>query len=62
MSKKNRDRQSTPLPYAAPPAPVTYTTTLKPQRKALVILSIIFALWVAVLLTLYFTTIYPTRH
>ena len=61
MSKKNRERPSTPSP-APPPGPITYQTTLKPQRKALVILSIIFALWVALLLTLYFTTIYPARH
>lgn len=60
MSKKNRDRQSsTPPP---PPGPITYTTALKPRRKMLVLLSIIFALWVGLLLTLYFTTVYPTRH
>ena len=62
MSKKNRERQANPPSAAPPPGPITYTTTLKPQRKALIILSIIFALWVAVLLTLYFTTIYPQRH
>ena len=61
MSKKNRERQATP-PAAPPPGPITYTTSLKPQRKALIILSIIFALWVALLLTLYFTTVYPSRH
>ena len=61
MSKKNRERQ-VPQPAAPPPRPITYTTALKPQRKALIILSILFALWVAVLLTLYFTTIYPHRH
>ncbi len=62
MSKKNRERKA-PLDYASPPpGPITYTTSLKPQRRALIILSIIFALWVAVLLTLYFTTIYPQRH
>ena len=60
-SKKNRDRPVT-VPYATPPAPVTYTTTLKPQRKAIVVLSIVFALWVALLLILYFTTIYSTHR
>ncbi|HEV2296321.1 MAG TPA: hypothetical protein VGR35_20935 [Tepidisphaeraceae bacterium] len=34
---------------------------LRPQRKLFVGLLIGFAAWVAVLLTLYFTTIYP-RH
>jgi hypothetical protein len=34
---------------------------LKPQRKLFVGLMIGFCAWVAVLLTLYFTTIYP-RH
>ena len=61
MSKKNRDRQANP-PAAPPPGPITYTTALKPQRKALIVLSIIFAAWVAVLLVLYFTTVYPIRH
>jgi hypothetical protein len=61
MSKKNRERRPDPPP-AAPPGPITYTTALKPQRKLLVIISVIFALWVALLMTLYFTTIYPTRH
>jgi len=61
MSKKNRDRRlaSTPAP---PPVPISYTTTLKPRPKLLLILSIVLALWVALLITMYFTTVYPTRH
>ena len=60
MSKKNRDRHY--QPPAAPPGPITYTTTLKPRPKLLLVLSILFALWIALLLVLYFTTIFPQRH
>ena len=61
MSKKNRDRRQEPSP-AAPSGPIAYTTALRPHPKMLLILSIIFAVWVGLLMTLYFTTIYPTRH
>jgi hypothetical protein len=56
MSKKNRERQSNP---PAPPAadPPTYSTTLKPRPRLLMVLSIIFAAWVALLLVMYFTTV-----
>jgi uncharacterized protein involved in exopolysaccharide biosynthesis len=56
MSKKNRERQSTPQ-ATAPPGLITYTTTLKPRPKLLLALSIIFGLWVALLLVMYFTTV-----
>ena len=63
MSKKNRDRKTAAAPPPAPPpGPITYTTSLKPHPRLLIILSIIFALWVALLLVLYFATIYPTTH
>jgi len=61
MSKKNRDRRNI-APPAPPPGPVSYSTDLEPRPKLLLVLSILFALWVGLLLTLYFTTIYPTRH
>ena len=61
MSKKNRDRRNTALP-APPPGPVSYSTDLKPRPRLLLVLSILFAIWVALLLTMYFTTIYPIRH
>jgi hypothetical protein len=57
MSKKNREHHYTPPPTVGP-----HLVALKPQRKILVILSIIFALWVGLLLTLYFTTVYPVQH
>ena len=68
MSKKDRDRKANqqaapPAPPAPPQAgPITYTTAVKPQPKLLLVLSIIFGLWVALLLSMYFTTIYPIRH
>lgn len=46
-------KRSGTSPAAGPP--------LKPQRKLFVGLLVAFVVWVAVLLTLYFTTIYP-RH
>jgi hypothetical protein len=59
MSKKNREHHHAP----PPPAPVgPHIVALKPQRRLLVIVSVIFALWVGLLLTMYFTTIYPIRH
>jgi len=61
MSKKNRERRNPP-PAAPPPGPITYTTTLKPHPKMVLVLAIIFVLWVGTLLTLYFTTVYPYRH
>ena len=35
---------------------------LKPRPRMLIGLSIVFVLWVAFLLTMYFTTVYPHRH
>ena len=40
----------------------TAPTPLKPRPKLLLVLSIVFVLWVAFLLTMYFTTVYPHRH
>lgn len=41
---------------ALPPA-----KPLKPRPKLFVALCMMFALWIAVLITLYFTTVYPHR-
>ena len=35
---------------------------LKPRPKMLIGLSAVFVLWVAFLLTMYFTTVYPNRY
>ncbi|HEV8604853.1 MAG TPA: hypothetical protein VGQ99_05775 [Tepidisphaeraceae bacterium] len=51
-----------PALIAPPTDRATYTLTLKPRPKLLLFLSILLAFWIAMLLTMYFTTIYPTRH
>ena len=50
--------QSDAKPERAPPVP----KPLKPRRSLFVVLMIVFALWVAGLLAMYFTTVYPDRH
>ena len=57
-----RDRKIN-LNASAKPGKPSFTPgpPLKPQRKLFVGLLVGFAAWLAVLLTLYFTTIYP-RH
>ena len=43
-------------------SPTPTPNPLKPRPRLLLILSILFLLWVAFLLTMYFTTVYPHRH
>ena len=52
------DKSSTA--YQKPPT--SAADPLKPRPRMLVILAIVFALWLAFLLTMYFTTVYPHRH
>ena len=33
-----------------------------PRRKLMVVLAMVYALWLAALLVMYFTTVYPARH
>ena len=61
MSKKKRPDPN-PLSYQRTDPPQPHIVALKPRPKLLLILSIVFALWVGLLLVLYFTTIYPGRH
>ena len=51
--------KSTPA-YQKPSTPAA--DPLKPRPRMLVVLAIVFALWLAFLLTMYFTTVYPHRH
>ena len=44
------------------PSPSAAADPLKPRPRMLVVLAIVFALWLAFLLTMYFTTVYPHRH
>ncbi|MGA2233083.1 MAG: hypothetical protein ABSH22_19445 [Tepidisphaeraceae bacterium] len=41
-------------PIAQPP--------VKPRPRMLAFLIVVFVLWIALLLVLYFTTVYPMRH
>jgi hypothetical protein len=35
---------------------------LHPQKRLFIILCIVMVLWIAALLTMYFTTVFPQRH
>jgi hypothetical protein len=35
---------------------------IKSRRRLLIALALIFALWVAMMLVMYFSTVYPHRH
>ena len=52
------DKSSTA--YQKPPT--SPADPLKPRPRMLVVLAIVFVLWLAFLLTMYFTTVYPHRH
>ena len=57
---------SRPAPAAADRAPAsappTNETPIKPRRGLLIVLSIALALWIAAMVVMYFTTVYPQRH
>jgi hypothetical protein len=35
---------------------------LRPQKRLFIVLSIVMALWIATLVIMYFTTVWPKRH
>ncbi len=37
-------------------------SSLKGRRGLLILFSVIFAIWAGLMLTMYFTTVYPQRH
>jgi hypothetical protein len=55
------DRE-TPAGRATAPVQIDFKPPLAPQRRWLMVLSIIFALWVLFLIGLYVKTVYPLRH
>jgi hypothetical protein len=61
MSKKNRRENSVAVNDKSAERANTYTVALKPRRTLLVIAAVVFALWTALLIFLYFTTVYPAR-
>ncbi len=52
-----------PPPAGAEPVPTT-GSLMPPRRRRLIfaVLWVVFALWVAALLAMYFATVYPQRH
>lgn len=52
--KSNPTESATPAPRAIRP--------FTPRRKMMMVLALVYALWLAGLLVMYFTTVYPARH
>ncbi len=61
MSKK-KHQDPTPLNHQRHDPSKPHMIALKPHPKLLLLFSILLVLWIALLLFLYFTTIFPTRH
>ena len=51
-----------PRTYQQPPTPEPAGAPLKPRPKLFLGLLLLFAIWLGILLTLYFKTVYPLRH
>ena len=47
---------------APPPPGVEFKPPLKPHRGLFILLCVVLAVWVGVLLVMYFKTVYPERH
>ena len=62
MSRGNASGPTAPKKGAKQAASIPSPQPLKPRPRLLLVLSIIFALWVAGLLAMYFKTVYPYRH
>jgi hypothetical protein len=58
MSRKDKSAS----PSAPKKPPVEFLPPLKPRRGLFFILAGVLVAWIVVLLTLYFTTVYPMRH
>lgn len=60
MSKQQKGKSK---PEPTPVAPTAQCAPLlKPHPKLFAAIMVIFAIWLGVLLTLYFKTVYPERH
>jgi hypothetical protein len=57
VTEKPEAEQAAQQPLREPHAPA-----MPPQKRSFVILCIIMALWIAGLVTMYFTTVWPQRH
>lgn len=61
MSKQQKGKlKPDPAPTASPTAPCA--PLLKPHPRLFAAIMVAFAVWLGVLLTLYFKTVYPERH
>jgi hypothetical protein len=63
MSKQKKGNPQQPKPAPPPPPPPDITCApLTPRPKLFAAIMVTFAIWLGVLLTLYFKTVYPERH
>jgi hypothetical protein len=63
MSGDPPAQQMTAPTRPASPAPLELTpAAVKRVRRLLVLFSILFALWIAAMIAMYATTVYPVRH
>ena len=58
---KGQAAKPKPQPAATPDSPLPPANPLKPQKKLLVVLSVLFGVWLIALLTMYFTTVYHRK-
>jgi hypothetical protein len=59
-----RGTPSVAKPAPLPPLPPAFTSgnQTRSRRLLLVVAAVIFAIWVAMMLVMYFTTVYPHRY
>jgi hypothetical protein len=64
MSKRSKGKQNQGVKHQPQPTEpaAPKPDPLKPRRGLFIGLALGFAVWLGVLLTLYFTTVYPLRH
>jgi hypothetical protein len=61
MSQRRKD-SAAPTPDKSSDRPADAHPVLKSHPKARLILGILFFAWIAFLIVLYFTTVFPQRH
>ncbi len=62
MKAQRKAAHSQKRPGEGEKQPVEFLPPLRPQRRLLIITSILLGLWVAALIALYLWTVYPRRH
>ena len=61
MTKSKRSGEKTPKEAATTPTHPPGEIRMKPRKRLLVVLSIVLGIWIAALVTMYFTTVFPHR-